>query len=624
MSTQNSNMSAEVVQPKVVDSMPSSELSAKANLNAESTVALSSPPDSNYKGAFAVTDTTSNTASNPPASDVSIVQSNDKSAPVANMVEAASPVLDAQKSPSTLAAEGKIHDATTAGMLENFSVGAPTTIGKLADQIESTRVTDSTAVKSSDAPAKSISVELENKNDPSSQRPNFVINSKGQIEMKIDPEAPENKGKNISIVVARQAGQINPTKEQMAAADELVTYLSKRAHGQGEWKSPITLKDKDNLVSRTAEQKAGLLPPKSQEAFTPQTREQVGNLNRFNGSHGVDMPSASSDNFGSFKSRSVERQLNESDKQAALKEVAAGLFQPDEAAPYDTIRQSPDGVVHYGRYGLSVDQISSFFDSLGDLSDPAHVAELVRTGKLPKDFAEKLKDPKFLAKLKESMTALHKGSITPEAMREILPKELQESIATDLVDKLKGKIGDRPGAIGAAFISGKSAENITAADLSAPQAVEASQAGDKLYQLATNKMRNEARMNGNGSDTVVGVVPEGERKALISEALKLAGQEITDANLAAVNTIIEKESGWDAKAFNGWDSNAEAGTPSQGLMQTIPSTFQENAIAGYNSDITDPLSNIIAGVRYAVGRYGSLQNVPGIVKLASGQDYVGY
>jgi hypothetical protein len=273
---------------------------------------------------------------------------------------------------------------------------------------------------------------------------------------------------------------------------------------------------------------------------------------------------------------------------------------------------------------LSADQISSFFDSLGDLSDPAHVAELVRTGKLPKDFADKLKDRNFLTKLKQSMIALREGSITPEAMREVLPKELQESIATDLVDKLKGKIGDKPGAIGAAFISGKSAEKITAADLSSPQAVEASQAGDKLYQLATNKMRNQASMKGNGSDTVVGTVPEGDRKALIEKALILAGQEPSETNLAAVNTIIEHESGWNAEAYNGWDSNAEAGTPSQGLMQTIPSTFEQYAAKGHNTNILDPLQNIAAGINYAVARYGSLQNVPGIVELASGGRYVGY
>jgi SLT domain-containing protein len=59
-------------------------------------------------------------------------------------------------------------------------------------------------------------------------------------------------------------------------------------------------------------------------------------------------------------------------------------------------------------------------------------------------------------------------------------------------------------------------------------------------------------------------------------------------------------------------------------MQTIPSTFEQYAAKGHNTNILDPLQNIAAGINYAVARYGSLQNVPGIVELASGGRYVGY
>lgn len=41
-------------------------------------------------------------------------------------------------------------------------------------------------------------------------------------------------------------------------------------------------------------------------------------------------------------------------------------------------------------------------------------------------------------------------------------------------------------------------------------------------------------------------------------------------------------------------------------------------------DIWNSVGNIVAGVRYAIGRYGSLDNVPGIVSLAHGGPYVGY
>ena len=88
-------------------------------------------------------------------------------------------------------------------------------------------------------------------------------------------------------------------------------------------------------------------------------------------------------------------------------------------------------------------------------------------------------------------------------------------------------------------------------------------------------------------------------------------------------TIIAHESNGDPGAVNNWDSNAAAGTPSIGLMQTIGPTFQAYALPGH-TDIYNPVDNIIAGTRYALARYGSLDNVPGILSVRSGQAYVGY
>ena len=90
-----------------------------------------------------------------------------------------------------------------------------------------------------------------------------------------------------------------------------------------------------------------------------------------------------------------------------------------------------------------------------------------------------------------------------------------------------------------------------------------------------------------------------------------------------LSIIIAHESGGDPGAVNTWDSNAAAGTPSIGLMQTIGPTFQAYALPGH-TDIHNPVDNIIAGTRYALARYGSLDNVPGILSLRGGQAYVGY
>ena len=87
--------------------------------------------------------------------------------------------------------------------------------------------------------------------------------------------------------------------------------------------------------------------------------------------------------------------------------------------------------------------------------------------------------------------------------------------------------------------------------------------------------------------------------------------------------IIQHESGGNPHAINNWDSNAEKGTPSKGLMQTIDPTFQSYKLPGHD-DIWNPVDNICAGVNYAISRYGSLANVPGIKATESGGGYVGY
>lgn len=89
--------------------------------------------------------------------------------------------------------------------------------------------------------------------------------------------------------------------------------------------------------------------------------------------------------------------------------------------------------------------------------------------------------------------------------------------------------------------------------------------------------------------------------------------------LGALLKIAMHESGGNPRAINLWDSNAKAGHPSKGLMQTIDSTFNRYAIPGLG-DIWNPVANAVAAIRYMNDRYGSISNVPG-VKSAK---YVGY
>lgn len=106
------------------------------------------------------------------------------------------------------------------------------------------------------------------------------------------------------------------------------------------------------------------------------------------------------------------------------------------------------------------------------------------------------------------------------------------------------------------------------------------------------------------------------RKTAI-KALKMEGQ-YSATNLNALLHQMQTESGGNPNAINLWDSNAQKGTPSKGLLQTIDSTFQAYARPGYNKNVYDPLSNILASIRYAVARYGSLTNAYRGVGYADG------
>lgn len=99
----------------------------------------------------------------------------------------------------------------------------------------------------------------------------------------------------------------------------------------------------------------------------------------------------------------------------------------------------------------------------------------------------------------------------------------------------------------------------------------------------------------------------GAVKDWIEQALKLTGTPETWAGPLSV--LIGRESGGNPNAINNSDSNAAAGHPSQGLMQTIPSTFNAYHQAGTSFNITDPVANIAAGINYIKARYGSIFNV---------------
>jgi hypothetical protein len=91
----------------------------------------------------------------------------------------------------------------------------------------------------------------------------------------------------------------------------------------------------------------------------------------------------------------------------------------------------------------------------------------------------------------------------------------------------------------------------------------------------------------------------------------------------AAYIVVQHESGGNPGAYNGWDSNAAAGHPSEGIAQVIGPTFQAYALPGHHN-IWNPVDNMIAAFRYAISRYGSMNNIPGVLSVRQGGSYMGY
>jgi SLT domain-containing protein len=148
----------------------------------------------------------------------------------------------------------------------------------------------------------------------------------------------------------------------------------------------------------------------------------------------------------------------------------------------------------------------------------------------------------------------------------------------------------------------------------------ASQVVGDIYDTAKDSLPNTKGLFDFSGNKVSAVKPDVADKIakLISEPgsggsvkrwapqvkMALAQLGLSPSNLDLVLHRIGVESGGNPSIVNNWDSNAKMGNPSQGLMQTIPQTFQHYAGPYLKRGILDPMANIYAGLNYAVHRYG--------------------
>jgi soluble lytic murein transglycosylase-like protein len=123
-------------------------------------------------------------------------------------------------------------------------------------------------------------------------------------------------------------------------------------------------------------------------------------------------------------------------------------------------------------------------------------------------------------------------------------------------------------------------------------------------------------------ERIDGVIAAGGLDGWIAKALRIL--ELPQSLAPGVKKIVMAESGGNPRAINTWDSNAARGTPSQGLMQTIPSTYRAYVHPEMaDRSITDPVANLTAGIRYMIANYG-IETLRAGGRTDSSGNYIGY
>ncbi|WP_219412981.1 transglycosylase SLT domain-containing protein [Pseudonocardia nigra] len=141
-------------------------------------------------------------------------------------------------------------------------------------------------------------------------------------------------------------------------------------------------------------------------------------------------------------------------------------------------------------------------------------------------------------------------------------------------------------------------------------------AAELAEQLAEEQREQAER------ERIAALIAQGGLNGWIAEALQIL--ELPQSLAPSVKKIIMAESAGNPRAINNWDSNARRGTPSQGLMQTIPSTFRAYVHPELaHRPITDPVANITAGIRYMIANYG-MSTLEAGGRSDSDGDYLGY
>lgn len=105
----------------------------------------------------------------------------------------------------------------------------------------------------------------------------------------------------------------------------------------------------------------------------------------------------------------------------------------------------------------------------------------------------------------------------------------------------------------------------------------------KVQPAPKTTLGDDDTVDENGVATGVTHAVNGDWTQAIKNAAKVMGVTVSDEYVQKIKNMIQGESGGSETAVNGWDSNAQAGHPSAGLLQFIESTFQKYMVKPFTT-----------------------------------------
>lgn len=375
-----------------------------------------------------------------------------------------------------------------------------------------------------------------------SKTPDFIVRKDGRIEAQGDLDAAARK--QIVIQVEREPGQMSdPAQAQQKSIDELVQYVNARV-GQNPQMAGrgLEINDEYGLMSQDLtrkiaggglEQSDAAAANSARSGYSAESQRMMSGMNRFSPGSSGSMTAREMGDY--FPRRDVGQQKDETNPVVHAKNAIAGMFNPDRANPYETVRKTQSEGLAVGRYGLTYRNFMSWFSFEGEeefsVDNIAGImSKLAKKGKVSKEFAAKFQDKAFAAKFVGAMKRMQEGKqLSGEEMRTLFPKELQERVATDVVDKTLKDAGGDVGKAALALHLGKEPAQLTGEDLNNKANKDYMQGAVKLAQLS--ELRRDL---GQGDKIDWQVSPEGNlmKAQIVKAGLAVARNMNTEGRCA--------------------------------------------------------------------------------------------